>query len=155
MIVGFNVDSLNAEKKKGVPKGNLQVNYSPEIKSVEEANVRSMDETVLRVNFGFAVNYNVGDETGASIEMDGNVLWNGDTEEILEHWEENESLPEDVHVPLMNDLYRKCISQSVGVADTLGLLPRFRHRESTSRGLFYPVNLSFLNIFTLFCLENV
>jgi hypothetical protein len=23
----------------------------------------------------------------------------------------------------MNDLYRKCISQSVGVADTLGLIP--------------------------------
>ena len=123
MIVGFNVDSLNAEKKKGVPKGNLQVNYSPEIKSVEAADVRGFDEKVARINFGFAVNYNVGDKTGASIEMEGNVLWNGDTEELVDAWEEDESLPDDVRVPLMNDLYRKCISQSVGVADTLGLLP--------------------------------
>lgn len=123
MIVGFNVDSLNAEKNKGVPKGNLQVNYSPKIESVETATVRSFDDEVARINFVFTVNYNVGKETGAKIELKGNVLWNGDTEEIMESWEEDESLPDDVRVPLMNDLYRKCISQSVGVADTLGLLP--------------------------------
>ena len=123
MIVGFNVDSLNAEKKKGVPKGNLQVNYSPKIKSVEKASVRSFDDEVARINFSFAVNYNVGDQTGATIELEGNVLWNGDVDELIEHYEEEGSLPEEVRVPLMNDLYRKCISQSVGVADTLGLLP--------------------------------
>jgi hypothetical protein len=55
--------------------------------------------------------------------MSGNVLWKGHLEEITESWEEDEELPEDVNVPLMNELYRKCLSESVGVANSLGLLP--------------------------------
>ena len=64
-----------------------------------------------------------GDTEAAAIEFEGNVLWQGDTEEIVDSWEEDEQLPESMNSSLMNDLYRKCLSQAVGVADTLGLLP--------------------------------
>jgi len=122
MIVGFNIDSLEGSKTEGA-QGDLQVHYSPTIKNVEEATVSAFDDKVAKIDFTFQVNYNAGGETAATIELEGNVLWKGQLDDIMDEWEENEVLPEEVNVPLMNDLYRKCLSQSVGVADTLGLLP--------------------------------
>jgi hypothetical protein len=124
MIVGFNIDSLEASRGDAA-QGNLQIKYNPVIKSIEEATVNAFDDKVAKIDFTFTVDYVAGGKTGASIELDGNVLWKGNTEEVLETWEEEEKLPDNIQAPLMNDLYRKCLSQAVGVADTLNLLPPF------------------------------
>lgn len=123
MIVGFNVDSLDAEKKSGAPQGSLQVNYNPEIKGVEKASVNAMNEEVAKIDFSFTVSYTVQDATAAEIVLEGNILWNQGVDELVEEYEETGQLPDEVRKTLMNNLYRKCISQSVGVADTLGLIP--------------------------------
>lgn len=123
MIVGFNIDSLNAEKYEGAAEGQLEVNYHPQIIEVEKKTVNAFEDEVAQIDFNFTVSYNVGEEVGAEIELEGNVLWKGQIEEIVEEWEENQQLPEKIHAPLMNDLYRRCLSQAVGVSDTLGLLP--------------------------------
>jgi len=123
MIVGFNVDSLNAEKFDGAANGNLEVNYNPKILSVEKASVNAFQEEVAKIEFEFNVGYNVGEDVAAEIVLEGNVLWKGQLDEILEEWKENEALPEKIQAPLMNDLYRRCLSQAVGISDTLGLLP--------------------------------
>lgn len=122
MIIGVNIDSINANKKAGT-KGNVQVNYQPEIKEVEEATVNAFDEKVARIEFSFGVVYNSNDQETARIDMGGNVIWKGGLEEILEQWEEDETLPSDMEVQLMNELYRKLLSEAVGVANTLNLLP--------------------------------
>ncbi len=122
MIVGFNITSLEGSRSEGAT-GNLQIKYNPTIQDVEEATVNAFDDKVAKIDFSFEVNYEAGGETGASIKLEGNVLWKGELDEIMDSWEEDEQLPEDMQAPLMNDLYRKCISQSVGVADTLNLLP--------------------------------
>lgn len=122
MIVGFNIDSIEASKGEGA-QGDLQIQYNPVINEIEEATVNAFDDEVAKVDFTFEVNYRAGDEVAATIEFKGHVLWKGQLEEIMETWEEEEHLPEKVHAPLMNDLYRKCLSQAVGVADTLNLLP--------------------------------
>ena len=90
---------------------------------MESAQVKSFDEEVARIEFDFEVQYEAGGEVGASIKLSGNILWNGDTDKVVKSWEEDEQLPDDVRAPLMNDLYRKCLSQSVGIADTLNLIP--------------------------------
>jgi hypothetical protein len=124
MIVGFNVDSLNASKNRGTQSGDVQVNYRPEIKSVESAKVNAIDNEVAKIDFKFTVNYSVKEQTAAEIVLEGNILWNGkNNQKIIENWEENEELPENVRKVILNNLYRKSISQSVGVADTLGLIP--------------------------------
>lgn len=122
MIVGFKVDSMEASKAESA-QGNLQINYRPEIVSAERATVQAFDDEVARIEYSFRVSYQAGNTEAAFISMEGHVLWNGDTEEIIEAWEEDESLPEDVNAPLMNELYRRLLSESVGVANTLGLLP--------------------------------
>jgi hypothetical protein len=122
MIIGVNINSINADKKAGT-QGNVQVNYQPEIKEVEEATVNAFDEKVARIEFDFGVVYNSNNQETARIDMSGNVIWKGGLEEILEQWEEDESLPEEMEVQLMNELYRKLLSEAVGVANTLNLLP--------------------------------
>jgi hypothetical protein len=122
MIVGLNIESIDAEKGKGAGN-NIQVNYQPKILDISEASVDAIDEKVARVDFEFAVNYMAGGEKAANIIMSGHVLWRGQVDEIIESWEENEEIPEEVNVPLMNELYRKLLSEAVGVANTLNLLP--------------------------------
>lgn len=122
MIVGFDVNTVEAEKDENIGS-NLQINYTPDIKDVERAQVNAFEEEVVQISYGFTVDYVNGDVSKASILIEGSVLWNGDTDEIIEHWEENQELPENVNTPLMNDLYRKLLSESVGIADTLSMLP--------------------------------
>ena len=122
MIVGFNVDSIEAHRQENA-QGNLKINYTPQIKNVEAASVNAFDEEVARIDFDFSVKYMAGNEARAEINISGNVLWNGDTEKIVETWEETEELDESIRAPLMNDMYRKLLSEAVGIADTLNMLP--------------------------------
>lgn len=122
MIVGFNVTDLEAHQEKGV-QGNLQINYTPVIEDVERATVNAFEEEVARIDYSFTVSYDAEENTGAEIKLSGNVLWKGQVDEIVEEWETNNQLPEKINAPLMNDMYRKLISEAVGVADTLNLLP--------------------------------
>lgn len=122
MIVGFNVTDLEASQEENV-QGDLQINYTPEIKSVERTTVNAFEEEVAKIYYSFSVDYEADGKVGAQIKLSGNVLWKGNTDEIVEAWEENQQLPEKINAPLMNDMYRKLISEAVGVADTLNLLP--------------------------------
>lgn len=124
MIVGFNIDAIDGSRT-GPAQGNLQIKYRPVIEAVEEATVNAFDDSVAKIDFTFTVDYQTGGNSAAAITLEGNVLWKGDTEDLIEHWDEHESLPEGMEAPLMNDLYRKCLSQAVGIADTLNLLPPF------------------------------
>ncbi|MFB6100641.1 MAG: hypothetical protein ABEK16_05195 [Candidatus Nanohalobium sp.] len=122
MIVGLNIEAIDAEKGAGAGN-NIQVNYEPKIKEVSEASVDAIDDKVARIDFSFAVNYMAGGEKAAHITMDGHVLWRGNVDQIIESWEENGQIPEEVNIPLMNEMYRKLLSEAVGVANTLNLLP--------------------------------
>lgn len=122
MIVGFNVTELEASQEENV-QGDLQINYTPEIEDVETADVNAFEEPVAKIYYSFTVDYDANGQTGAQTKLSGNVLWKGDTEEIVKAWEENGQLPGSINAPLMNDMYRKLISEAVGVADTLNLLP--------------------------------
>ncbi len=122
MIVGFNVDAIDAEKGEG-SQGNIQINYNPEIQEITETRVDAFEEPVARIDYSFTVQYQAGGEQAAHIRMSGNVLWKGDAEDVVEEWNENSVLLEDIEAPLMNELYRRLISEAVGVANTLSLLP--------------------------------
>lgn len=122
MIVGFNVNSISATKEDNVG-GNLQINYVPQITEVESVSVNAFDDEIAKIHFSFSVEYTAGDQVQAEIQIDGDVLWNGDTEEVVSTWEDEEKLPDNIQAPLMNDLYRKMLSEAVGIADTLKMLP--------------------------------
>lgn len=120
MIVGFSLQEINAERK-AARQGNLNVNFGSSIKDVEETQVTGLDETVARITFLFPITYQQQEEDVAEIRFKGTVLWQKDVEDVLEHWEENEALEDQVSMAVTNHIIRKCLSQAVGLADSLEL----------------------------------
>lgn len=120
MIVGFSINELQAEKGN-IKKGNVNVNYTPEIKDVDEAKASAFDEKLLRVSFEFTVSYMQEDTKAGEIKFSGSLLWKGDIEEIKEKWNEDGNLPEKAGKVMTNNLYKRGITQSVGIADSMSL----------------------------------
>lgn len=120
MIVGFSINRMNAEKGK-VKKGNVNVNYSQGIEDVKEASSPAVEEKLLKVNFTFTVSYKQDNEETGNIQFEGHVLWRGDAEKILETWKDEKKLPEEVLKPLTNNIYKRGITQSVIIADSMDM----------------------------------
>lgn len=120
MIVGFSLQDLEAHTYS--PKrGDMNINYSHKITDVAEADVPAIDDDVARVHFTFNITYQKDGEDVADIAFDGTLLWQKDSEAVIEHWEENEALPEDVTPVVANYIFRKGLTQAVYLADTLDL----------------------------------
>lgn len=120
MIVGFSINKINAEKGK-VKKGNINVNYSQDISEVKGAKSSAFEGKLASLMFEFAVNYTQKGENVGEIKFEGDILWKGDAEEVLEQWDEDETLPDKVSQVLTNNLYKRGITQAVGIADSMGM----------------------------------
>ncbi|MDY6765822.1 MAG: hypothetical protein SVW77_00485 [Candidatus Nanohaloarchaea archaeon] len=119
MIVGFSIDSIDAEKH-GMKGGETNINYSSSITDVEKADVASIDEEIARVSFEFGLAYQQSGDEVAEMSFTGNVLWQGD-DGLVDAWEDDESVDEDVGAAITNHIYRKCLTRAVGMADALEL----------------------------------
>lgn len=122
MIVGFSIKRLNAEKHSG-KRGEFNINYHSSITDVEEADVPAIDDPIARISFELGVSYQLedGDEEVATLDFEGTVLWQKDADDVLSHWDEEGTLEENVRAAVTNHLFRKCLTQAVGLADALEL----------------------------------
>jgi len=120
MIVGFSLQHAEADKES-VSGGNFNISYRHRIEAVEQADIDAVTETVARVRFTFQVTYQDGDATAADIGFDGVVLWQDDADAVIDHWNDAAELPENVSNAVANHIYRKCLTQAVGLADALEL----------------------------------
>lgn len=120
MIVGFSISSMEAEKS-AAKQGDMNVNYSSSIEDVEEAEVPAIDETVARVSYELDITYSQDDTQVAEMGFEGTVLWQQDAEDLIEGWDEDGALPEDVGAAITNHVFRKCLTRAVSMADALDL----------------------------------
>lgn len=120
MIVGFSLDHVEAEKKTP-GQGELNINYNSTIEDVTKAAVPSLDETVARITFSFPITYQQGDKNVAEIAFSGSVLWQQDAEDVIDQWEDEQSLDQDISSAVTNHVFRKCLTHAVGLADSLDL----------------------------------
>lgn len=120
MIVGFSLEHAEADKQS-FSGGNFNINYRHTIAAVEEADIDAVQDTVARIRFTFEVSYQREADTLAAIEFEGIALWQDDADTVIEQWDENEEMPEDVSNAVANHIYRKCLTQAVGLADALEL----------------------------------
>ncbi len=119
MIVGFSIDSIDAEKM-GMKGGETNINYTSSLTDVEDAEVSSIDDEIARVSFDFGITYQQSGDDVAEMSFTGNVLWQGD-DGLVDDWDEDESIDEDVAAAVTNHIYRKCLTRAVGMADALEL----------------------------------
>lgn len=120
MIVGFSLQNVEANRNQA-KQGNLNVNYRHDIIDVEAAEVAAIDEQIARITFAFDIAYRQDEEDVAAVNFEGTVLWQQDADQLLEQWEENGQIDEQVSAVVANHIFRKCLTQAVGLADALDL----------------------------------
>lgn len=124
-VIGINIRSMSSEREENI-QGNLRVNNSPQIKGVSKKSVGQLNKDALSIDFEYACGYQVEDEDKevASIEMAGEVLFLAeDPEEKVEKWEENKELDDDIVIPVINSVMRKCMTQAIDISEELQLPP--------------------------------
>lgn len=119
-IIGMNFTKFEAVRKPGTPKGEINVNSVPKITDVKEADITGMGKA-LSIRFSFATEYSP--EVGTVI-VEGSLLYMADDNKAaLDYWEKNKSLQEEISVPVLNHLFRKCLVKITLLADELQLPP--------------------------------
>ena len=120
MIVGFSITKMNAEKHAAKQR-DLNVNYTHKITDVETAEVPAIDKPIARVHFTLDASYTQNEEPVADMGFEGTLLWQGDAEDLVSTWDEEDTIDDEVAAAITNHLYRKCLTQAVSLADTLDL----------------------------------
>lgn len=120
-IIGFNIKSIHAYIDDKKVEGPIDVNSAPVIESVrkKDLNIPGMKE-ILSIEFHFTTRY---DPKIGEISITGEVLYQAeDTKKVLSMWKEKK-LESSLAVDVLNTIFKKCLTKSVGIADELRLPP--------------------------------
>lgn len=127
-VIGMNLRSVEASREEEI-EGNLQVNNTPQIMDVEEKTVSSLGKEALSLDFEYLCEYQKeeDEEDVAEIKIGGEVLFLAENPtEVIEKWEENQELPEEIVIPVINSLMRKSLTIVIGISEDLQLPPPIR-----------------------------
>lgn len=117
-ILGISLNLVNAKKNIEAPSGEIKINSSPRILSVEETELKPLENKVLKIGFEFITTYS----EAAEIKLAGDMLFMHDKhKEILDHWKNAKVLSQDVAVEVFNALFAKCLLKSSILAEELQL----------------------------------
>ncbi len=134
-VIGVNLKSINSKREKDIG-GNLKVNNTPKIKDVELKKVGSLDKEALSVDFEYSCKYKKeeDDEPAAEIEIGGEVLFmTDDPKGIVENWEENKDLPEELVIPTINSIMRKSLTKAIDLSESLQIPPPIRFPKAKKK----------------------
>ena len=139
MIVGFNFNKIDVEKKEMV-KGKISISNNVSIKNIEQKDLDFGKEkqNALKFIFEFNSKYepNVGD-----IILGGDVLFVGEakkTKEILDNWKKDKKVPKDVMTSILNTVLTRCNIQALILSQEVNLpppvpLPKVRVEGETNK----------------------
>ncbi len=107
-IVGFNLEKIEAEKKKA-KKGKININSNVDVTSIDEQEIDMVDkkQTPLKIGFKFTINYS---PDMAKINLEGNVialLEKKKAKQVQKKWKKKE-IPDEVRIPVFNTVLKKC-----------------------------------------------
>jgi len=82
---------------------------------------------VLSIEFEHKTKYT---PINAKIIISGDILYTDEKQkEILKNWEKNKKIDENIGLPLLNYIFKKCMVQSIKIADELQLPPPIKLPE--------------------------
>lgn len=120
-IIGFGFNLVNA-KKTGVPsRQEIKINSTPKILDIKEINVPNMTKKALSFDFEFVTTYN---PKIAEIKIGGNIIYIAKSNRaVLNEWKKKKTIPEEVSVEILNNLFRRCLLKISYIAEDLQLPP--------------------------------
>ena len=120
-VIALNFVGVKASRTQNPVKGEIKVNSTPKINQVKEVKLPNLGKEALSLEWEFVTEY--APDHG-EIRLEGNILFvTDDIQEIVKKWKKEKTLPEDVSVPVLNHLFRKCLIKIAGLADELQLPP--------------------------------
>ena len=124
--LGISFKSIQAYVNRSAkPIGNISVNSTPIIKDIEESKAGPAGiKNIITVQFEFKTIYepNIG-----NISLSGELLYQTDKiKDILKEWKKNKRLPSEVAVPILNAIFRRCLSKIISLSEDLQLPPPIR-----------------------------
>ena len=128
----FNIDFTKIQaEKQNVPQGDINVNNGINIEDIAEAKMAVAEgKTAMNLTFKALFQPDIG-----SVELNGTATLLADDDEatnILEHWEENESVPQEHGDQIINALMKKSSVQSILLSREVGLPSPLPFNFSTS-----------------------
>ncbi len=121
-VVGFNFTKIHAERTDTVVSTKKITNHI-EFTDIQKKAVDVMKEgKIANFNFHYEVTY---EPKQASVILNGILLVSLDSEklkDILKNWKKKQ-IDEDVRVPLLNVILRKCTLKSFQLEEELNLTP--------------------------------
>lgn len=125
-LVGFGLRKILAERKPTFKRG--PVNTNIEFTDVAKEDIEFLkSENAIRVSFVFTVIYS--DPEKKDEIKHGEVVFEGDMalsvtkdefKEITKSWKKNQ-IPEDLRIPLINFILRKCSTKALALEDDLAI----------------------------------
>jgi len=121
-IIGVVFNSMEARINRSRASGKIKISSKPAIKNVEKRKISLPHiEDVLVINFEFETKYEP--ELGG-IKFTGEVLYTEENiDEIVKEWEKKQVLKDSIAVPVLNAVFRRCLTKAIEIAEELQLPP--------------------------------
>ena len=121
-VIGLSFRGMEAKRNDAAIKGEIKVNSTPKITDVKEVSISALgDKKALSLSFEFLTKY---DPDLAEIKINGEVVYMAEKNApVLSEWKKKKSLPEDISVEVLNQLFRRCLLKIANMAEDLQLPP--------------------------------
>lgn len=142
----MNINSVEANKKEA-GKGPVKVNNQPKITNVDETTVPALNnKKALAIDFKYKCTYNQEDPQGKKkpkeigvIKINGQLLFlTNKSSKLVKKWKKDKKLPEEITIPVMNNILRRSVTQALNLSQELQLappikIPMIRKRDTNAR----------------------
>jgi hypothetical protein len=123
-VIGFNINKIEAEKKKLPVGAEIKISNTPKISSIEVDALNlgeKKGEKILKIAFDFLTEF---EPKVGHISLSGEMLYlHDDAEELMKTWKKEHALPGPVMVEIMNYLFRRCLIKILSLTEDLQLPP--------------------------------
>lgn len=122
-IIAMSINKIEATSARPEDlSGQIMVNSTPVIKGLAEKKIDLPGlDTAILADFDFVTTY---EPKMGHIKMSGEILFSDtNSRKILDEWKKNKKIINEVGVPLMNAIFRRCLSRVLWIAEDLQLPP--------------------------------
>lgn len=123
MIVGFEINKINVERKKSEIKGVVKVKHNLNINSVKERDIVAFKDKKKGIDFEFLFAIDYEPDFGR-INLYGSLMYTDNDKkikEVVDSWSKNKKIPHDVSVEVLNAILSRCNIKALELAEDVDL----------------------------------
>lgn len=125
MILGISIQKVEAEIGKLDEMARLTINSVPRIKDIEVRDMPAIGlKNALVASYEFETSY---EPKIGKIKIEGEVLCREENaKQISDDWKKSKKIPDEIAIPILNTVFRRCVLKVMNEAEDLQLPPPIR-----------------------------